>query len=53
MQLCKAKGDVSRADVIELLHVTPPQAYRILQRLVKQNKLNLIGKGAGVKYIIT
>jgi hypothetical protein len=25
---------------------------RILQRLVKQNKLNLIGKGAGVKYII-
>jgi ATP-dependent DNA helicase RecG len=52
MQLCKTKGDVSRADVIELLHVTPSQAYRVLQRLVKQNKLKSVGNGAGVKYII-
>jgi ATP-dependent DNA helicase RecG len=52
MQLCKTKGDVSRADVVELLRVTPPQAYRLLQRLVKQNKLTSIGRGAGVKYII-
>mgnify|MGYP004628458133 CR=1 FL=1 len=53
MQLAQAKGEVTRADVVELLHVTPPQAYRILQKLKDVGKLSLKGKGAGAKYHIT
>lgn len=50
MQLAKHKGSVRRADVIDLLHVTPPQAFRILQRLSKSGMLRLEGRGAGSKY---
>ena len=39
LKLVEAKGSVTRKDVIELLHVTPSQAYRILQKLEKRNKL--------------
>ena len=53
MQLAKAKGEVTRADVVELLHVTPSQAYRILQKLKNVGKLSLDGKGAGAKYRTT
>lgn len=50
MQLAQAKEEVTRADVVELLHVTPPQAYRILQKLKDAGKLSLEGKGAGARY---
>ena len=50
IQLAQAKGEVTRADVVELLHVTPPQAYRILQKLKNAGRLSLEGKGAGAKY---
>ena len=50
MQLAKAKGEVTRADVVKLLHVTPSQAYRILQKLKDAGQLSLNGKGAGAKY---
>lgn len=53
MQLVQAKGEVTRADVVELLHVTPPQAYRILQKLKNAGQLSLDGKGAGAKYHTT
>ena len=53
MQLVQAKGEVTRADVVELLHVTPPQAYRILQKLKNAGQLSLDGKGAGAKYRTT
>lgn len=50
MQLAQAKEEVTRADVVELLHVTPPQAYRILQKLKDAGRLSLEGKGAGARY---
>ena len=53
MQLVQAKGEVTRSDVVELLHVTPPQAYRILQKLKDSGRLSLEGKGAGAKYHTT
>lgn len=52
MQLAKHKGFVRRADVIDLLHVTPPQAFRILQRLAQNGMLRLEGHGAGSKYFV-
>ena len=51
MELAGHQGHVSRADVVELLHVTPSQAFRLLQKLVKAERLALTGKGAGAKYI--
>ena len=51
LQLAKQQKTVSRKDVIDLLHITPPQAYRLLQKLVLEDKLIPIGRGAGAKYI--
>lgn len=51
LQLAKQQKTVSRKDVIDLLHITPPQAYRLLQKLVSEDKLTLIGHGAGAKYV--
>ena len=53
IQLAQTRGEVTRADVVELLHVTPPQAYRILQKLKDAGQLSLEGKGAGAKYRTT
>ena len=50
IQLAQTKGEVTRADVIELLHVTPSQAYRILKKLKDVGQLSLEGNGAGAKY---
>jgi ATP-dependent DNA helicase RecG len=52
MQLADAKGEITRADVGNLLHVTPPQAYRILKKLKEDGQLILIGNGAKAKYRI-
>lgn len=35
LKLADAKGSITRGDIIDLLHVTPPQAYRIAQKMVK------------------
>lgn len=50
LQLAKQQGYVKRADVVELLHVTTSQAYRILVKLVDKGVLICVGKGAGAKY---
>ena len=50
MQLAQTKGEVTRADVVELLNVTPSQAYRILQKLKDAGQLSLEGKGVGARY---
>lgn len=50
MQLASAKGFVTRADAVELLHISPSQAYRVLQKLKESGKLLLKGNGAGAKY---
>ena len=54
LQLAKNKGFVTRADAMELLHLTPQQASRLLQKLAspEKNKLHLRGHGAGAKYYI-
>ena len=52
LELAKSQGSVRRADVIGLLHVAPSKAFRILQRLLKNKKLVLHGKGAGAYYTV-
>ncbi len=52
LHLAKQQGFVKRADVIDLLHIDAPQAYRILANLVKHGHLVLTGRGAGAKYVI-
>lgn len=51
MKLANHQGYVSRSDVAELLHITPPQSFRLLQKLVKSDRLVLSGRGAGAKYL--
>ncbi|WP_138294344.1 MULTISPECIES: RNA-binding domain-containing protein [unclassified Clostridium] len=52
LELAKQQKTVSRKDVVDLLHITPPQAYRLLQKLVLDDKLSLVGRGAGAKYVL-
>ena len=52
MKLAKKKGVVTRADVAALLHISPAQAYRLLDRLKKDNLLALEGKGRFSHYKI-
>ncbi len=51
MQLANANGTVCRAEVSDLLHITAPQAYRVLKHLVETGKLIPVGQGAGAKYV--
>ena len=37
-------GSIKRADVVDLCHLTPPQAYRLLKRLKEQGKIEQSGK---------
>ena len=53
LKLAKTQGYITRGNVAELLHITPPQAYRILDNLADNKKLQLIGKGKYAKYIPT
>lgn len=48
--MVQAKGEITCANIVELLQVTPPQAYRILQKLKDAGQLSLEGKGADFKY---
>lgn len=43
---------ISREDVVQLLNVTTDKAYRILKKMVTENKLQRIGNNRGAKYII-
>ncbi|MDR1136613.1 MAG: putative DNA binding domain-containing protein [Clostridiales Family XIII bacterium] len=51
LKLAQAQGYVSRGNAAELLHVSPPQAYRVIEYLVSNKKLRLEGKGRYAKYI--
>ena len=51
LQLAGQKKTIRRKDVVDLLHITAPQAYRLLQKLVLDDKLTLVGRGAGAKYV--
>ena len=48
MKLATTKGGtITKQDVIELLSVSPSQAYSILNRLQKEGRIKLL---SGVKY---
>lgn len=51
LKYAKTQEFITRGNIAELLHVTPSQAYRILRKLVDENKLKLEGKGKFAKYI--
>jgi ATP-dependent DNA helicase RecG len=50
LKLAREKGSITRGDVVALLHLTPPQAYRLLKRLVMQNKLKMKGSRGSAEY---
>lgn len=50
IQLAHHQKFVTRADVVNLLHISQAQAYRVLQKLKDAGMLVLEGKGAGAKY---
>lgn len=50
IKLANQKQFITRKDVIELLHITPPQAYRLLQKLVVEGQLQLSGNTSAAKY---
>lgn len=51
LQYVEKHGSVSRAEVAELCQISPPQAYRLLQRVEKKGLLSRSGsRGRGVRY---
>lgn len=50
MNLAKNTEYLSRADVVELLHVSPSKAYTLLKKLSDQGKLEPVNKGHYAKY---
>lgn len=52
MELLEKKGFVCRADVVDLIHVTTSQAFRILKKMAEKGKIQLVGSGAGAKYVL-
>lgn len=51
LKLVDEQGYVTRANVVELFHLSPPQAYRVLQKLNEKGLVKLVGKGKDAKYI--
>ena len=51
LSFAERKGSVSRAEAANVCQISPDQAYRILQQLVKKGKLRKIGRtGSSVEY---
>ena len=50
LSLAKKNDYISRADVIQLLHVSPSKAYTLLKKLVSEQKLIPVNKGHYAKY---
>lgn len=46
----KQGGKVTRDNVVELLNVTPPQAYRLLKKLSNKGRIKLVGNGRSAYY---
>lgn len=53
INLAKNTDFLSRADVVQLLHVSPTKAYTLLKKLVRQRQLELVNKGHYAKYRYT
>lgn len=43
-------GKITRDNVVELLNVTPPQAYRLLKKLSNKGSIKLVGSGRAAYY---
>lgn len=52
MKLAKQQGCVSRKDVVELLHISPSQAYRLLRKMVEDGQLTRQGNTISARYYI-
>ena len=52
MKLAKQQGYVSRKDVVELLHISPSQAYRLLRKMVEDGQLTRQGNTISARYYI-
>ena len=50
INLAKNTDFLSRADVVQLLHVSPSKAYNLLKKLVEQGTLERVNKGHYSKY---
>ena len=50
INLAKNTDYLSRADIVQLLHVSPSKAYNLLKKLVEQKLLEPINKGHYAKY---
>jgi len=46
----KQGGKITRDNVVELLNVTPPQAYRLLKKMSDKGRIKLVGKGRAAYY---
>lgn len=52
IKLAKNKKVITRKDVIDLLHISPSQAYRLLKKLADSGKLVRTGTTSGAQYRI-
>ena len=52
LTLARKKDCITRKDVIELLHVSGPQAYRLLKKLVDEGSLVASGSTSAAKYMV-
>ena len=52
LKLAQTRRAISRKDVIDLLHISGPQAYRLLQKLVDEHELVREGNTSAARYII-
>ena len=52
MKLAKTKRVITRKDVVELLHVSGPQAYRLLKKLEGEGSLRCEGTTRNAQYHI-
>ncbi len=52
MKLAQTKEYITRKDVVELLHVSAPQAYRLLKKLESNNQLMHNGATSATRYTL-
>lgn len=52
IKLARTRGEISRKDVISLLHINGAQAYRLLQKLVGEGRLRKEGNTSAARYYI-
>lgn len=52
LTLARKKDHITRKDVVELLHVSAPQAYRLLKKLVAEGQLVASGSTSAAKYVV-